>query len=264
MSYDDLKKALPTQEANFAPCYAFSVHKSGSTLMHSMIDAVCRVEKIPAVTLPDIMFNLGETGIDWMSDPELLPIFQKRWLYYGFRNFPKILETPEAEIGTKKFVLLVRDPRDSLVSQYFSYGRKDGSHASPKKNPAAYHKKMQEIEDKEIDKYVTAAAPPLRRKLLKYSENLNFELGMLRRYEDIYYDKQTFLSDIFDHFGIRADPQTIARVAQRHDVRPAQEDDSKHIRKGTPGDHREKLRPETIEVLNDTFRDIGAFYGYRL
>jgi len=56
----------------------------------------------------------------------------------------------------------------------------------------------------------------------------------------------------------------IAKVAADNDVRPATEEVGKHIRKGAPGDHREKLKPETIDALNAQFRDIGQRYGYAL
>ena len=53
-------------------------------------------------------------------------------------------------------------------------------------------------------------------------------------------------------------------MAAQNDIRPVEEDMSKHIRKGTPGDHREKLQKETIAKLNDIFRDTCSFYGYDL
>ncbi len=264
MNYDHLLQRIPKDEGSFDPCFAFSVHKCGSTLMHSMIGAVCRRAKIPAVTVPDIMFNVGEIDNAWMTDTALLPIFQRNLIFYGFRNFPGIFASSDAKMDQRRFVLLVRDPRDALVSQYFSFGRKKASHAVPRENPDAFLKRINDLQETEIDQYVIAAAKPLDRKLREYRDGLNFDLGMLRRYEDIYFDKRTFLADIFSHFKIDVDPQIIAEVAQKHDIRPEKEDDSKHIRKGTPGDHREKLAPATIELLNDTFRDVGAYYGYAL
>jgi len=264
MSVDRLLKRMPETQASFDPCFAFSVHKSGSTLMHSMLDAACRAAKIPAVTVPDIMFNLGDVAGAWQSDSALLPLFQKHLLYFGFRSFPAILADEAAQIRNRRFVLLVRDPRDALVSQYFSFGRKKSSHAVPKENADAYLKTRDQIEETEIDEYVLREAPGLARKLGEYRHYLDFDHGMVRRYEDIYYDKLMFLADIFAHFGIDISEQIVTDVARQHDIRPAQEDDSKHIRKGTPGDHREKLAPATISSLNEVFRDVGAFYGYDL
>jgi len=80
----------------------------------------------------------------------------------------------------------------------------------------------------------------------------------------VFFDKETFLAEIFEHFGLSVGGNIIRNVARAHDIRPEQEDETQHIRKGTPGDHREKLKPQTIETLNDMFREVGGFYGYGL
>ncbi len=264
MNFDTVFSALPERQADFGPCFAFSVHKCGSSLMHSMINSVCKKADIPAISVPDLLFNEGFLEVDWQSDPSLLPAFERRLLYFGFRNLPSILRAPEFHLRKRRFVLLVRDPRDALVSQYFSLGKKTGSHARPKKNADNFNKMLESSGNQELDDYVLRAAPNLCNKLKLYREHLDFDLGLLRRYEDIFFDKETFLSEIFDHFGVEVPAGIIAEVAQKHDIRPEREDQTKHIRKGIPGDHAEKLAPETIAQLNDIFREVGAFYDYRL
>lgn len=264
MGYEEIFPALPRLDGAFDACFAFSVHKCGSTMMHSMIRAVCKNAGIPSVSIPDLLFSYGILDSTWSTDPALVPAFNRNLLYFGFRYLPPILMNPESQVRSRRFVLLVRDPRDALVSQYFSFGRKAGSHARPKHNPEALEQRLAAIEEKPIDSYVIEMASALASKLEAYRAALDFNLGLLRRYEDVYFDKETFLGEIFDHFGIAVPHHIIAAVARANDVRPAQEDDSKHIRKGTPGDHLEKLRPETIAKLNDTFRSVGSFYGYDL
>lgn len=46
------------------------------------------------------------------------------------------------------------------------------------------------------------------------------------------------------------------------DRRPAQERPDKHVRRVTPGDHREKLQPATIARLNEAFGDVLERFGY--
>ena len=262
MDHAALHAALPEQEGDFAPCYAFSVHKSGSTMMNKMIGEVCRKQDIPSVALPNWFFDEGIPPKVWSTDPELLPVCSRNLVYYGFRFLPPVFTDPALKLTDRRAVLLVRDPRDALVSQYFSYGKKGGSHKLPKKGAEVILAKMEAAGDIGIDEYVLGEAPKLRRKLTEYRDALNPDLTLQRRYEDVFFDKATFLGEIFDHFGIAVPPARIRKVAERHDVRPEQEDPSQHIRKGTPGDHAEKLRPETIASLDDTFREIGAFYGY--
>lgn len=264
MGYKEVFAALPQHDGAFAACFAFSIHKCGSTMMHAMIRAVCDQLHIPAVSVPDLLFAQGVLDSQWAHDPAIKPAFARNLLYYGFRHLPPILLAPELQLRSRRFVLLVRDPRDALVSQYFSYGRKAGSHAVPAKNAQAFLDTLARTEDREIDDYALAAAPNLRLKLEAYRGALDFGVGLLRHYETVYFDKETFLAETFDHFAIPVPRHVIAAVARVHDVRPAQEDETKHIRKGTPGDHKEKLRPETIARLNDIFREVGSFYGYNL
>lgn len=264
MAYKEVFAALPPTDGTFDPCFAFSIHKCGSTMMHTMIRAVCQQLNIPAVSIPDLLFAQGVLDSQWATDAALQPAFARNLLYYGFRHLPPMLLAPELRLRSRRFVLLVRDPRDALVSQYFSYGRKAGSHAIPQKNAEAFLETLAKVEERPIDDYALAAAPNLLKKLEDYRGALDFELGLVRRYKDVYFDKETFLAEIFDHFGIAVPPRIITAVARAHDIRPVQEDDTKHIRKGTPGDHLEKLHPETIAKLNDIFREVGSFYGYDL
>jgi len=283
MNYDEIFSQLPEQAPEQTPvlatCFAFSVHKCGSTLMNNMIAATCRKANIPAVSLPGILFAQGIKDADWRRDYGLLPAFERQLLFYGFRYLPEILGDPASGMLDKRFVLLVRDPRDALVSEYFSYGKKSGSHVLPGKNTKAFADQIpaqisaqipDQIPaqipaepDRTIDDYVIGASRGILAKLETYRDTLDFDLGLVRRYEDVFFDKETFLGEIFDHFGLSVGGNIIRNVARAHDIRPAQEDETQHIRKGTPGDHREKLLPQTIARLNELLRDVGGFYGYR-
>lgn len=264
MNYNDIISALPEEKPDFERYFAFSVHKSGSTMLGKMLRDVCKRCDLPSVSIPNFFFSEGVQAQDWKDDEKLAPVFNKNILYYGFRFLPAVLKAPEVKLRDSRFVLLVRDPRDALVSQYFSYGKKSGSHAMPKKNAEAFIAAREATPERTIDEYVLHVSRPLRNKLVAYRDALDFDKGLVRRYEDVFFDKQTFLREIFEHFGIDVPANVIEKVAEKHDIRPDKEDESQHIRKGTPGDHKEKLAPETIAKLNDTFREIATFYGYQL
>ena len=264
MNYDNIMASLPEASSKFEPCFAFSVHKCGSTMMNNMIRAVCQAADVPAATLPTYFFNEGIPPNVWSRETEMLPVFSQNLLYYGFRFLPPSFKAPEFDIKSRRFVLLVRDPRDALVSQYFSYGKKDGSHKLPKKNADKMIAKMAASDDLTIDEYVVREAPKLVEKFAAYRDALNFDLGMVRTYEDVFFNKEKFVGDIFAHFGIDVPAEVVASTVEKFDVRPEVEDQTKHIRKGTPGDHAEKLEASTIDQLNDICRDVSAFYGYKL
>jgi hypothetical protein len=223
------------EPSHFPACFAFSLHKAGSTLMYDMIRNACVAANIPSISFPDIFFHL-----------------------------PAVLLDPAMRLRDRKSVLLVRDPRDALVSQYFSFGGKEKSHVLPDTSPEQYARALGVSVYQDIDDYVLRKAGAHHDKLVAYRDHLFSSNLLVRRYEDIYYDKHRFLREIFEHYNISIALEIIARVATQHDVRPAVENPAQHVRQGTPGDHRRKLRPATITQLNERFRNICSVYGYQL
>lgn len=264
LDYRKLLEDVLVTPGAFPDCYAFSIHKAGSTLMHSMIAGVCKRAKIPGVSIPDALFKLGIFEKDWAADERLLELFVPGRIYFGFRHLPEILTSDAARLKEKKSVLLVRDPRDALVSQFFSYGGKYISHKLPDKGSEVFLQQARSTADLSIDEYVLRASRNYLGKLVAYREQLNVNNLLLRRYEEIYYDKRKFLGEIFAHFGFDVDPRILDAVAAQNDIRPEAEDPAKHIRKGAPGDHAEKLQPQTIAKLEDLFADTCEWFGYDL
>lgn len=262
-----LERELAIQLAyrsDFPAVFAFSLQKAGSSLMHSMIHQVCKREGIPLLDLPLACFHLGIPPESWLNERDLLGFFQDGRVYCGFRNFPPLLLGPGSILERRKSVLLVRDPRDALVSHYFSFSGNFSSHARPNRNPEYFDKEQKNVWVHGIDEYVMARADNYIESWEEYFPLLQSGNLMLCHYEDIYYDKHTFLGDIFSHFGIPARRGTISAVAKASDVRPQSEDPSRHIRQGEPGDHRRKLRAETIAALSRMFADTCRPFGYEL
>lgn len=247
----------------FSACFALSVHKAGSTLMHNMISAVCHKRGIPYANIPHLLFNEGLRDDEWNADTGLLPLFVDGRVYVGFRSLPPLFG-PSTILQDRKSVLLVRDPRDALVSQYFSFGGRYISHALPAKNAKRFVSRLRTSAHLDIDTYVLGQAANYLDKLLAYQRALDFDNVLLRRYEDVYFDKQTFLAEVFRHFQIEVPPGLVREVAAASDVRPANERRGQHIRKGMPGDHLEKLQPGTIEQLTRLFAPACREFGYAL
>lgn len=264
MDWGEIASKLVPQGGLREPYYVFGIHKCGSTLMHKMVRSACEKAGIPVADIPAIAFHEGLLEKDWSSDETLLPIFERPLVFCGFRALPKILMHPRMHLRERRFVLLVRDPRDALVSQFFSFGGKHVSHKLPEKNKEGFLRAVQSTSELDIDEYALRLARNHLKKLAAYRENLDFSRGLVCRYEDIFFDKEGFLRDIFKHFGLEVDPEIVRVVAEENDIRPGKEDITKHIRKGTPGDYAEKLKPETIRRLNKILGGMASEYGYDL
>lgn len=251
------------QPGEFPACFAFALLKSGSSLMHGMINSICRRLPLPAADIPNFFFHENLPFSAWSDDRSLLELFTDGRVYYGFRALPGFF-TPPTIMQQRQCILLVRDPRDALVSQYYSLGGRYLSHKLPAKDPEKFASHYRKTADLEIDQYVIGEAANYRSRMNDYLGAICFRRTLLRHYEEIYFDKQKFLADIFDHFSIEVPSALLVEVARQFDIRPKAERVGEHVRKAMPGDYLEKLKPETIEYLNSYFADASRRIGYDL
>lgn len=266
----ELFSGIKGPSSNYAKSFAFSVHKAGSSLMASLLRSYCLATNFPTIDIPETLFNQGVLEKDWHTLPEILDVIVDGYLYLGFRSLPDILNPDSQSLlldpRPYKICLLVRDPRDCLVSQYFSMGRQQASsHAIPKMNPESFLESLKSQGNQSIDDYVLTHSHVLFNKLKAYLSILEGNPNIkVFRYEDIYFDKHQFLINMLEWFSIPIDKSVALKMADKHDIRPAIEDVSSHIRKGEPGDHKNKLLPVTVAKISDQFRDLMKHYRYEL
>ncbi len=248
---------IPTA-SKYPSFFVFAMHKSGSVMQDKILEEICAYFQIPMISIAKTAFKQGiEEGA---FEQEICEIFQETgYCYYGFRYFPQYLKG--FNLSRFKKILLIRDPRDIVVSHYFSMKK---SHTVPQ---GEVGQKLLELRDElahiEVDEYVLKKAPGFRNILKTYGiiEDNNFKLF---RYEDIIFNKQQWVQDILSFLGLEMPEDKSKAIAAKHDIFPTGENQSSHIRKVTPGDYKEKLKPETIEQLNDCFKEVLEKYGYQL
>jgi uncharacterized membrane protein len=123
--------------------------------------------------------------------------------------------------------------------------------------------KRKEAQDIEIEEYVFGSEMSTRfhNFLVNYAKNLPPNTRVYR-YEDIIFNKEEWLIDMVDFFGLEISEDLCREIARQHDIIPEKEDAQKHIRSVVPGNHRKHLTPELCARLNEQFRDILKLYGY--
>lgn len=252
----------PLVRSTHPPLFVFSLHKSGSTMLNSLMAEALESASEPSINMPEQFFKLGVLDNDWRNDPSLANLIESGFVYTGFRYLPEFMSRDMLAAG--RSVLLVRDPRDALVSAFFSFGA-NGSHVLPgtAKGDAAdaILKARAAAADMTINEWVLKRARAVAVEFMRYAPHVGQPDFRLFRYEDVLFDKARLLADVFAHFGLPL-PANAAAIAERHHVLPGKEDPSKHIRKATPGDHRDKLTPETIAELDRILAEPLRFYGY--
>jgi hypothetical protein len=239
--------------------FALGVRKSGSSLMNMMLTALAEANDCPVVLLPDAAFAAGYRYPDWNDNPELFKLLRRGNLYAGFRDAPSGLFGRPAFKDARK-VLLVRDPRDALVSEYFSSAY---SHQLPERNAegSLIEQRRQEALSQSVEDYVLAQAKQLDRTIDRYKPLLRDPNLRLFRYEKVIFDKPAWLRAMAEHFGWSAPDAVVDAMIAKHDIRPDEERPTEFVRKVAPGDHRDKLSSRAIAklnaVLSPTWRDLG-------
>jgi len=242
---------------DFPSFYLFAMHKSGSTLLNGMMgDALARAS-VPQLAIPEFAFRAGLHD-NTILNPEDFT-FARGYCYRGFRRFPDYLRG--FDITALKKVLLVRDPRDMLVSLYFSLAL---SHSVP---PAgtfqeAFLARRARIRGMDIARFCIEWSDFVAEEFRGFEPAMASEIRVFR-YEDVIFDKARWLAEMFAYLGIELAAGEVAAIAAAHDIRPAHEDPAAHIRQVAPGNHRKHLDPATIATLDAAFAATLDRFGYR-
>jgi len=239
----------------------YSLRKAGSTMLAWASERLAGKARVGFANIAGYYFRLGVHPDDIPAS--VADVFRPRGYCYGvFRDPRNSFEIPILE--TAPIILQIRDPRDILVSDYYSIAY---SHAPPGTSAGtSYLERF--LADRErarsmgIDEFALEKAPHVLDVYRRYDPLIERPNTRIHRYEDLVFRKRWWLRDLADHLGWRVSDQAVHEVADHHDVIPKTERIDKMIRKVAPGDHVDKLRPETIVRLNDLFADVLEAHAY--
>lgn len=247
--------SLPEPTAGFDSAYVFAFAKSGSTLFDNILTSYCAKVGVSTFSLFGQAFDQGINTRDIDSDAQRC-FLDKGYLYIGFRHFPDF----DIALASKKSILLTRDPRDMLVSRYYSIAK---SHVIPKNNKNL-QKQRERVSRQRIDDYVIQAAPTYNLQLGEYQKALSESNISIFRYEDVIYRKLEWIQNVLDHLEIEVRRKLLRKIVKIFDILPDEESPHKHIRQVHPGNHKKKLRPETIEKLNEILSPFLKYFDYEI
>ena len=158
-------------------------------------------------------------------------------------------------------IVQLRDPRDILVSEYFSVG---WIHAVENAELAERREQVQQLS---IDEYVLepplGRMPPLENRLFPLATKLPAEHFILLKYETMIDDLESWIRAATRPFGFHWQNRAVRRYLTRfsQQFRPHHESLT-HKRKMKPGDYLEKLKPKTIAELNRKYRWFLEKFNY--
>jgi hypothetical protein len=245
----------------------FSLNKA-ATQYTGKILTQCAVENgMVPVNIHGYAFNTNFPYLDNLSPKEIEKyqhIFKPNGYLYGV--FGGMIEGI-SELEKYKIVLMVRDFRDLLVSEYYSIAY---SHIAPDVQGNKYElfiEQKAKARESSIDEYAIAESDRIYNTLLRYQTLLidKYSNVYVTKYEEMISDFRGWLDNLLVtcELNIRHDIFT-ALLERNERTRPKDEDIHRHIRKGKSGEYKEKLKQETIEFLNTKFSPLLLTFGYEL
>ena len=251
-----IEKGINISTSNVQSVVLFTVHKCASVYTYRLITSALADNKAVHIDY-DSYFSetLPSKYKQFESEKFLKNSFKKQGYFFGpFRSFRKI-----PEISSYKVVLILRDPRDVLTSQYFSFGF---SHKLI--NPKMI-KNRKEVSQINIDDYVLEASKEYK---IIYQDYLKLKKSnsdiLFLKYEDMISEFTPWLSELYNFLGISTKNNfSFEKSIKESSFKVEKENIHSHIRNIKSGDHINKLKKETIEKLDLIFDEELRYFNYK-
>lgn len=260
---DDRTIAFPVRGARAPARSAFfvGIAKSGSTLLHRLVEDLCALGDHRLINVADTCFR---AGIPERRAPDaVIPglIDAETAFFYGFRCVGRLIEARSFRIGTK--IGMVRDPRDAVTSLYFSVRE---SHSLPEAGETAriIADQRDRAATMDIDAFVQGGHGDfILRALAEMHGAAWLPWFNLYRYEDVIFDKAAWIPDLCRAAGLQPpDRAGLDRLLDRHDLRPDREDPGAHVRQVAPGNHRKHLSQASLDYIAGRAGPAMRAFGY--
>ena len=253
----------------------YTVHKAASMFLHKLTIDVAKEFKIPYYSINNNKYFDTIKQLSWntfIEDKSKQGCFGPIRIGSTEKIFPE-------DLSQYSILLHLRDPRDVLTSLFFSH---TFSHAKRKGGFNPDDNLRKEWEEKGIDRFVIENLPAYKERYeTLISTLLDRPNVKLIRYEEMVLNYPEWLSGFLSAFshidvpqrkilGLIDSPNSFSQINHRLSDKyqneftiPQSEDIYRHKRQITPGDHQDKLKPETIEILNHEFDRILELLSYK-
>lgn len=244
----------------------FSINKAATQHVKGVLHRFAKENNLIPIDYNGYAFSTDLPYLDLLSHKEMeryKHIFRPEgYLYSVLGGMVKNID----RMGDYHIILTIRDPRDILVSKYYSLGF---SHAVPQKRGnkrSAFLRRRESVKKMNIDEFVLKDYPRVLSRFQAYQDTLLtlYDNVTLLRYEDMITDYRKWLKDLASGCGFSISVPLINILVEEFEKsRTHSEDKYRHIRKGVSGDYKEKLKPETISKLNEVFYQHLKKFGYQ-
>lgn len=234
----------------------FSFNKAATQFVKSVLVQCAERNGMVPVEIHEYAFHSDFPYLDHLTSQEMKRyqhLFKSRgYLYSVFGGMIEGIPN----LQDYKVVLMVRDPRDLLVSEYYSVAHSHPVPSAPGDKREVFLALRDTAQSSSIDDYVLGESDKIVDNLNRYQSLLldKHPNALVTSYGQMTSDFDSWLRRLIDYCEFEVSPEFLDSLSQRNrKAKPKSEDVSQHIRKGKPGDYKEKLQPETIRKLDEKF-----------
>ncbi|OKH21763.1 sulfotransferase domain-containing protein [Chroogloeocystis siderophila] len=255
-----LLKGREISTSNQTSVLFFTTRKCASTYMNNCIRYLNeKYLHLMSVNLASYVWHyLNQEVYKVLEEKQAVAFRHNGILYSPLRQY-----VPINNLEKYCIVLMLRDPRDVIVSNYYSINY---SHTLPinENQQKEFLQYRQRVQQQTVDEYVRERAERFHK---IYSEYCHFLIKDRNikwlRYEDFIQDFDLWVKQLGECFNIDIEEKDINALFElKGGNKKVEENKLNHIRKALPGDHKEKLKTETQDFLNKKFKDILLTLNY--
>lgn len=241
----------------------FTFNKAASQYVKSLLILLAKDNSLRSVGLNDYAFYTSLPYLDHLGDAEMRRyqhLFRSEGFVYS--AFGGMING----VDFKDYVLLLttRDPRDILVSSYYSaaYSHEIPPEISPKRQELL--ERRARALSSTIDEHVIKESKKVFEKFSSYRIHLleKYPQAKLLSYESMVSDFDAWINDLESASGYTFKRETKEKIIEHQRSQKTRENISDQRRKGVSGDYLKKLKPETIDFLNTQYEKELKAFGY--
>jgi hypothetical protein len=244
----------------------FTVYKAASSFIGGFMGKIVGEAGLTPVDLDGYFFEIGR-GRQWEASGRLLEqvSYQPFGYFYGpFRSFNRVI----VNLDDFKILLVLRDPRDAIVSSFYSLY----SHVLPqvleKEEIEMRRQRRKKKTEQTVDEYIINKMNETTRLTDHYYEYHRELMGrknvLFLKYEDMVADFDPWLDRLVQFLELGTSQRLIDEIKAGASFKVSREDVRQHKRQVKPGEHKRKLKPETVDFLNSRVKEILDLFGYPL
>lgn len=233
----------------------FCYYRCGSRYVSSLIQRLLAGRGYQFIDYERYQVHCDREGMARFKDADfLMPRLHRQGMHYGpFYHYHKGF----SELDDFRVVLTLRDPRDVMTSTYFSvaFGHTLYDRASIERR-----KRVREMG---LDAFVLEQVGEVVERYTTYHEALAGRDNVLvLRYEEMVGNFEPWLSRLAEFIGSGDQREALEAIRAEADFAVKKEDKYSHRRSVKPGNFREKLKPETIEKLDEQLAGVLRLFNY--